>query len=130
MLSMMEKVEDERCSQNSITSQVFPTSDPACRHLAMCEGARDASKLGMVGKTIARAAGSNAAGWLGPKYGDFEEEIEKAGHLGSDGEDCNKIYICENRTQRKGVFQYILNELSRNVMEEILPFTYFKHKFG
>ena len=106
------------------------SSDPTCRHLAMCEAARDASKLGKVGKTIARAAGSNAAGWLGPKYGDFEEEIEKAGHLGSDGEDCDKIYLCENGTQKKGVFQYMSNELSRNVMEDILPFRYFKHTFG
>ena len=106
------------------------SSDPACRHLAMCEAARDASKLGKVGKTIARAAGSNAAGWLGPKYGDFEEEIEKAGHLGSDGEDCDKIYLCENGTQKKGVFQYMSNELSRNVMEDILPFRHFKHTFG
>ena len=53
-----------------------------------------------LGNIIAKAASSNAAGWISSKYEDDEEEIIKAGKLGSDGEDCQKIYNCDYATAR------------------------------
>ena len=84
-----------------------------------------------MGNIIAKAASSNAAGWISSKYGDGEEEIVEAGKLGSDGEDCQKIYNCDYATQRKGVLQHMFLIMTETVRQEFnLPLQYFKHTNG
>merc|ERR1712106_282851 len=82
----------------------YDGEDPGCRSLALCQAARDASELGKVGRTVAKAASHNAAGWLSSKYPESEEDLETAGQLGSEGRDCIQLYECQSGNRRKGFF--------------------------
>jgi len=88
----------------------YDEEESSCRSLAMCEAARDASKLGNVGKTVAKAASSNAAVWIHSKYG-IEGIIAEAGELGSEGQDCEKLFTCEDGIEGKGVLYHMLQFL-------------------
>ena len=97
----------------------------------MCEAAREASELGKVGNIVAKAASSNAAGWLSAKYGDFEDEIERAGFRGSEGQDCKKTYYCGDVSGRESIPYYLFGSLANNLMDGIiLTFTYFQESLG
>ena len=62
---------------------------------------------------------------------DCEGEIIEAGKLGSDGEDCQKIYDCEYATQRKGVLYHVFRIMTETVREEFnLPLQYLRHIIG
>ena len=104
---MMEKVGTAVTIVNDLKMYFLP--DPGCRSLALCQAARDASLLGKVGRTVAKAASHNAAGWLSSKYPESEEDLETAGQLGSEGRDCIQIYECQSGNGRKGFFPYMYN---------------------
>ena len=64
------------------------------------------------------------------QYEDGEEEIVEAGMLGSDDEDCQKIYNCEDTTQRKGVLHHMFLIMTDTVREFSLQLQYLQNKFG
>jgi len=92
----------------------YDEEESSCRSLAVCEAAKDATKLGNVGKTVAKAASSNAAVWINSKYG-IEGIIAEAGELGSEGQDCDKLFTCKDGIEGKGVLyhmsQFLINHI-------------------
>ena len=82
----------------------------------MLKAAKEASKLGNIGFSVAQASSANANTWLNSRYADFDDKIKRAGVHGSEGADCDRLYGCENEGIKSGGIWHLLTILKDNFL--------------
>ena len=70
--------------------------DKICSNFFVCEAAEEASKLGLIGKMLAKVASSNAESWLTNTNSTLHHGTQLAGEYGtlSGNQTCNFKFPC------------------------------------
>ena len=91
--------------------------DPSCKWLVICEAAQESSKLGHVGKVVAKTATLNASGWLKDKNAKKGNDVAKAGRLAAKGQDCAATFSCLSKPRH---YKFPTAQIGRNANNAIV----------